>query len=146
MKIPKTSISSSKQNQKSLKPNNDLKIKKELDTVYIDSSGTRHLDYMKALCAQAQINSCRERKLQKKQRIMDTVELIMQVLKSENWGVYNKNQPIQPLEMQDGNSLYKVNQVDESDIETVIEKALTKGQPWGSSQTDSNQNKNSITG
>ena len=101
---------------------------------------------MKALCAESQITQCIDRKLQKKQRIMDIVELIMQILKSENWGVFYKNQPIQPLEMQDGNSLYKVNQVDESDIETVIEKALTKGQPWESSQTDSNQNKNSTTG
>ena len=129
-----------------MKNNNDLKIKKELESVYIDSSGKRHLDYMEALCAETQIQTCRERKLQKIQRIMNIVELIMQVLKSENWGVFYKNQPIQPLEMQDGNALYKVNQVDESDIETVIEKALTKGQPWESSQTDSNQNKNSTTG
>ena len=78
---------------------------------------------------------------------MDIVELIMQILKSENWGVFYKNQPIQPLEMQDGNALYKVNQVDESEIETVIETALTKGKPWQeSSQIDSNQNKNSTTG
>ena len=140
-------MSSSWQKQKSLKKNNDLKIQRELDTVYIDSSGTKHLDYMKALCAEAQIESCRERKLQKKQRIMDIVELIMQVLKSENWGVFYKNQPIQPLEMQDGNALYKVNQVDECEIETAIEKASTKGNPWEeSSQIDSNQNKNSTTG
>ena len=102
---------------------------------------------MKALCAQAQINMCRQRKLEERQRIMDIVELLMQVLKSENWGVYYKNQPIQPLEMQDGNALYKVNQVDESEIETVLETALTKGKPWQeSSQIDSNQNKNSTTG
>jgi hypothetical protein len=127
--------------------NNDLKIKRELDTVYIDSSGTKHLDYMKALCAEAQIESCRERKLQKKQRIMDTVELIMQVLESENWGVFYKNQPIQPLETQDGSALYRVNQVDECEIETAIKAALTKGNPWEeSSQIDSNQNKNSTTG
>ena len=98
---------------------------------------------MEALCSQAQIDACIDRKLQKKQRIMKTVELIMQILKSENWGVYYKNQPIQPLEMQDGNALYKVNQVDESEIET----ALTKGTSWEeSSQIDSSQNKNSITG
>ena len=126
---------------------NDLKIKKELDTVYIDSSGRKHLDYMKALCAESQIAQCRERKLQRKQRIMKIVELIMQILKSENWGVFYKNQPIQPLEMQDGNALYKVNQVDESEIETVIEQALTKGKPrQESSQIESNQNKNSTTG
>ena len=140
-------MSSSWQKQKSLNKNNDLKIKKELDTVYIDSGGTKHLDYMKALCAEAQIESCRQRKLEKKQRIMNTVELIMQVLKSENWGVFYKNLPIQPLEMQDGNALYKVNQVDECEIETAIEKASTKGNPWEeSSQIDLNQNKNSTTG
>ena len=126
---------------------NDPKIKRELDTVYIDSSGRKHLDYMKALCAEAQISMARERKLQQKQRIMDIVELIMQVLKSENWGVFYKNQPIQPLEMQDGNALYKVNQVDESEIERIIQEALTKGKAWEeSSQIDSSQNKNSTTG
>ena len=78
---------------------------------------------------------------------MDIVELIMQVLKSENWGVYYKNQPIQPLEMQDGNSLYKVNQVDESEIEKVIEEKLTKGNSWKeSSQMDSSQKKTSDIG
>ena len=130
-----------------MKTSNDQKIKRELDTVYIDSSGSRHLTLMEALCSQAQIDACIDRKLQKKQRIMKTVELIMQILKSENWGVFYKNQPIQPLEMQDGNALYKVNQVDESEIETVIETALTKGTSWEeSSQIDSSQNKNSITG
>ena len=126
-----------------MKNNNDLKLQKELDTVYIDSSGKKHLDHMEALCAETQIQACRERKLQQKQRIMDIVELVMQVLKSENWGVFYKNQPIQPLEMQDGNALYKVNQVDECEIETRIEQALTK---WESTQNNSNQNENSTTG
>ena len=126
-----------------MKNNNDLRLQKELDTVYIDSSGKRHLDHMEALCAEAQIQMCRERKLQQKQRIMDIVELVMQVLKGENWGVYYRNQPIQPLEMQDGNALYKVNQVDESQIETAIDEALTK---WESSQTNSSQSNTSKTG
>ena len=126
-----------------MKNNNDLRLQKELDSVYIDSSGKKHLDYMKALCAEAQIQTVRERKLQQKQRIMDIVELIMQVLKGENWGVYYRNQPIQPLEMQDGNALYKVNQVDESQIETAIDEALTK---WESSQTNSSQSNISKTG
>ena len=127
-----------------MKNNNDLKIEKELDTVYIDSSGKRHLDYMEARCAESQILACRERKLQKKQRIMDTIELIMQVLKSKNWGVYYKSRPMQLLEMQDGNALYKVNQVDECEIEKVIEEALT----WDTQETNpiSNQSKNSTTG
>jgi len=101
---------------------------------------------MKALCAEAQIEMCKQAKLKQKRRIMDIVELVMQILKSENWGVFYKNQPIQPLEMQDGNSLYKVNQVDEVEIETAIEKALTKDEPWESSQTNSSQSNNSTNG
>ena len=57
--------------------------------------------------------------------------------------MYYRNQPIQPLEMQDGNALYKVNQVDESQIETAIDEALTK---WESSQTNSSQSNTSKTG
>ena len=127
-----------------MRNNNDLKIKKELDTVYIDSGGTKHLDYMEARCAETQILLCRQSKLKQKQRIMDTTELIMQVLKSKNWGIYYKSQPIQPLETQDGTALYKVNQVDECEIQKVIEEALT----WDTAETNpiSNQSKNSTTG
>ena len=127
-----------------MKNNNDLKIKKELDTVYIDSSGKKHLDYMEARCAETQIFMCKEHKLKQEQRIMEIIELIMQVLKSKNWGVYYKSQPIQPLETQDGSAIYKVNQVDECEIEKVITEALT----WDTNETNpiSNQSKNSTTG
>ena len=124
----------------------NLNIKKELDVVYIDSSGTRHLDYKKALCAEAQIEMCKERKLQQKKRDMEIIELVMRVLKSENWGVFYKNQPIQPLEFQGGDALYKVNQVDDTHIEERLNEALTKGETWQSSQTNSSQSKNSTTG
>ena len=125
-----------------MKNKSDLKLKHELSTVYIDTSGTKHLDYNTALCAQAQIDMAQEGKLQKKEEIMNIVELILRVLEKENWGIYYKNQPIQPLELQDGNSLYQVNQVDESEIEKVIEEVVT----WEYSQKNSDQNKNSMNG
>ena len=130
-----------------MKNNSDLKLKKELDTVYIDSGGKKHLDYMEALCAEAQIRVLRERKLQIKKKIMEIVELIMQVFKSENWGVFYKNQPIQPLELQNGNSLYQVNQVDECEIEKAIKETLTKWEePMQTNYLSSNQSKIDKTG
>ena len=130
-----------------MKNSNDLKIKRELDTVYIDSSGKRHLDYTKALCAEAQIQMSLERKLQINKRIMGIVELLMQVLKDENWGVFYKSQPMQPLELQNGNSLYQVNQVDECEIEKVIKETLTKWEePMQTNYQSSNQNKSDKTG
>jgi len=98
---------------------------------------------MKALCAESQIQQCKERKLKEKQRIMDIIELIMRVLKDENWGMFYKNQPIRNLETQDGGTLYEVNQVDECEMETIMHKTLTK---WKASQIDLNQNKNSTHG
>ena len=75
---------------------------------------------------------------------MDITELIFKILKSENWGVFYKNQPMRTLDTQDGGTLYEVNQVDECEIEKVTTEALT----WDSNETNpiSNQNKNSTTG
>ena len=124
----------------------DQKIKRELETVHITSDGRKFLKHNDALYAQSEIEKGIQIKLSKQRKVMDIVELIMNVLKGENWGVYYKNQPIQPLEMQDGNALYKVNQVDEVEVETAITKELTKDKPWKSSQTNSDQNENSTTG
>ena len=123
----------------------DQKIKNELDTVYITTDGRKFLKYMEALYAQTEIESGVERKLSKQKRIMNIVEIMMNVLKSENWGVYYKNQPMQPLEMQDGNPLYKINQVDDSDIEQAIINMMEKGNNWDHSQANI-QKKNSEAG
>ena len=123
----------------------DQKIKRELETVHITSDGRKFLKHIDALYAQSEIEKGIQIKLSKQRKVMDIVELIMNVLKGENWGVYYKNQPIQPLEMQDGNALYKVNQVDDEDIEQAITNKLTEGNPWDHSQT-TDQKKSSETG
>ena len=133
--------------------NPDHQIKKELESVYIVSDGRKFLKYMDALYAESELQAGIENKLSKEKKIMDTIELIMRILESQNWGVYYRNQPIQPLEMQDGSALYKVNQVDDSEIEKVILQSLTEGEPCTQtsqtaeySQTDSSPKKNSETG
>ena len=145
MKMLMGLIVTSKSKQKSLEEIKQ-KIKSELDTVYIDSNGNKYIEYVDALCGQSQINICIKSKLKQKEKTMEIADKVLQVLKSENWGVYYKNQPIQPLEMQDGNALYKVNQVDDDEIEEEIINALTEEKPWESSQTDSSQNNNSTNG
>ena len=122
----------------------DQKIKKELETIFITSDGRKFLKHIDALYAQSEIEKGIEVRLSKQKRIMSIVELIMNVLKSENWGVYYKNQPMQPLEMQDGDPLYKINQVDDEDIERALIDTLTKGDAW--KHSDINQKKNSGTG
>ena len=117
------------------------KIRSELDTVYITSDGRKFLKYLDALYSQSEIDKGIEIKLSKQARVMDIVKIVMDVLKHENWGVYYKNQPMQPLEMQDGNPLYKINLVDDEDIERALINTLTKGESWKHSETNLNQKK-----
>ena len=69
------------------------KVKNELDTVYITSSGDRYLNEMDALCAEAQIQMARTSIERKREKIMDIVELMQTVLKNKNWGIYYKSNP-----------------------------------------------------
>ena len=123
----------------------DQKIKKELETVYITSDGRKFLKYMDALYAQSEIENGIKFKLSKQEKVMDIAKIVMDVLRRENWGVYYKNQPMQPLEMQDGNPLYKINQVDDTDVEQALINTLTEGDTCEHSQTN-DQKKNSETG
>ena len=101
------------------------KIRSELDTVYIISDGRKFLKYIDALYSQSEIDKGIEIKLSKQARVMDIVKIVMDVLKHENWGIYYKNQPIQPLD----------------DIEKALINTLTKGESWKHSETNLNQKK-----
>jgi hypothetical protein len=118
-----------------------LKVKSELDFVYITSAGTRYLKEMDALCAEAAIQTIRESKHQKQERIMDYIETILKAFSDKNWGVYYKSEPMQSLNMQDGAALYRINEVDEDEVERVIKKVVeeclqTKSQSSDQTKSD----------
>ena len=100
------------------------KVKSELDFVYITSAGTRYLKEMDALCAEAAIQTIRTFKQQKQERTMDYIEIMLKVFSDKNWGVYYKSEPMHALNMQEGAALYKINEVDEDEVERVIKGAI----------------------
>ena len=95
-------------------------IKTELDTVYITTSGDRFLKKMDALCAQAQIQKAKESREKRRKIIMSMVDILMNVLKENNWGVFYKSEPMQTLSLQDGAPLLKINEVDNESIESAV--------------------------
>tara|TARA_A100001011_G_scaffold135564_1_gene142972 strand:- start:12317 stop:12679 length:363 start_codon:yes stop_codon:yes gene_type:complete len=118
----------------------EKEVKRELGIIYISSDGRTFLKEMDARYAQMELNRGIVTNHKKKETVMKIAEIIMMVLKENNWGVYYKSQPMHPLEMQDGNALYKVNQVDESDVESKVIKKLEETS-WIHSQTNLNQKK-----
>ena len=99
-------------------------VKSELDFVYITSAGTRYLNRLDALCAEGSIQQAKEFKQQKQERIMDYIEVMLKVFNDMNWGVYYKSEPMHTLNMQEGAALYKINEVDEGEVERAIERAI----------------------
>jgi len=118
------------------------KVKSELDFVYITSAGTRYLKEMDALCAESAIQTIRENKQQKQERIMDYTEIILKAFSNMNWGVYYKSEPMHTLNMQDGAALYKINEVDEDEVERVIKGAIEECLQTKSQSSKQNENDN----
>ena len=117
-------------------------VKSELDFVYITSAGTRYLKEMDALCAEAAIQTIRENKQQKQERTMDYTEVILKAFSNMNWGVYYKSEPMHTLNMQDGAALYKINEVDEDEVERVIEGAIKECLQTKSQSSEQSENNN----
>ena len=105
-------------------------VKSELDFVYITSAGTRYLKRMDALCAESQIQQARESREKRRKIIMDMVDILIKVLRENNWGVFYKSEPMQTLTLQNNAPLLRINEVDDESVETavlsVIEKLQTK--------------------
>ena len=117
-------------------------VKSELDFVYITSAGTRYLKEMDALCAEGSIQQAREIKKLKQERIMDYTEIILKAFSNMNWGVYYKSEPMHTLNMQDGAALYKINEVDEDEVERVIKGAIEECLQTKSQSSEQSENDN----
>ena len=117
-------------------------VKSELDFVYITSAGTRYLKEMDALCAEAAIQTIRKSKQQKQERTMDYTEVILKAFSNVNWGVYYKSEPMHTLSMQDGAALYKINEVDECEVERVIKGAIEECLQTKSQSSEQSENDN----
>ena len=117
-------------------------VKSELDFVYITSAGTRYLNRLDALCAEVSILQAREIKQQKQERTMDYTEIILKAFSNMNWGVYYKSEPMHTLNMQDGAALYKINEVDEDEVERVIKGAIEECSQTKSQSSEQNENDN----
>jgi len=118
------------------------KVKSELDFIYITSAGTRYLKEMDALCAEVSIQHAKKIKQQKQERTMDYTEIILKAFSNMNWGVYYQSEPMHTLNMQDGAALYKINEVDEEEVERVIKGAIEECSQTKSQSSEQSENNN----
>ena len=105
-------------------------IKTELETVYITTTGDKFLKKMDAFRAESQIQQAKESEERRRKIIMSMVEILIRVLKENNWGVFYKSEPMQTLTLQNDSPLLRINEVDDDVVESavlsVIENLKTK--------------------
>ena len=81
---------------------------------------------MDALCAEAKIQKTKKAQRKRENRIMEIIDLLFEVLKKNNWGVFYKSEPMQTLSIQDGTPLLKINEVDEDVLEKATKNILSQ--------------------
>lgn len=86
-------------------------IKTELTTVYLTSNQKKFLNLNDALGCELGEEKKREVIKKKKEEIMKIYELLAQVLKKNDWGIFFKGEPIEGYPTQDGVKMYKVNEI-----------------------------------
>ena len=70
-------------------------------------------------------------------------ELLCEVLKEKQWGIFFKHEPVQALPVQNNTVLYKVNEVKEDELVHEIKKAINnrineRTEEWQGNQTNQN--------
>jgi len=72
-------------------------------------------------------------------------EIIEKILRERNWGIYDKQTPIQTLPLSGETPLFKVNEVEFRYLEKEIKQTMEEDQ-WKSSKSDGSQENASKNG
>tara|TARA_R110002012_G_scaffold130572_2_gene283065 strand:+ start:515 stop:979 length:465 start_codon:yes stop_codon:yes gene_type:complete len=118
-------------------------IKTELATIYLTSDKKRYLNEYEALIHESGLEEKRQQDRRWESMKTDIAELICEVLKNKKWGIFFKNEPMQPIPIQDNTTMFKVNEVKEDELVDAIKEAVEERvSEWQNHQTGQNQNDN----
>ena len=124
-------------------------LKKELAIIYLTSDDKTFLNEYKAVIYESSLDETKttnRRWIDMKTKI---AELVCQILKEKQWGIFFKNEPVQALPVQDNTTLYKVNEVKDDALLDAIEQEMERIVEWQKHQAKEEQNqttKESLSG
>tara|TARA_R100000781_G_scaffold99833_1_gene63402 strand:- start:159 stop:626 length:468 start_codon:yes stop_codon:yes gene_type:complete len=135
---------SGKMTKKNLKSTWITKLKKNLTTelaiVYLTSDDTKFLDEYEAVIYEASLDETETTKRRWIEMKTKIAEIVCEILKEKQWGIFFKNEPIQALPVQDSTMVYKVNEVKQDELLDAIEYKMERMDAWQSHQAEKEQN------
>ena len=106
-------------------------IKTELRTIYLTSDKKQYLNEYEALIHESALEENRKMNRRWEEMKANIAELVCEVLKKKQWGIFFKNEPVQSLPVQDSTTLYKVNEVKEDELVCAIKDTIEeRGNEW----------------
>ena len=115
-------------------------LKTELAIIYLTSDDKKFLNEYKAVIYESSLDETKttnRRWIDMKTKI---AELVCQILKEKQWGIFFKNEPVQALPVQDNTTLYKVNEVKDDALLDAIEQEMERIDEWQKHQAKEEQN------
>ena len=117
-------------------------IRTELVTLYLTSDNKQYLNEYEALIHESALEDNRKMNRRWEEMKTNIAELVCEVLKRKQWGIFFKNEPVQSLPVQDSTTLYKVNEVKEDELVHAIKEAIEERVNECQHQTGQNQTDN----
>ena len=99
-------------------------LKTELTITYLTSDGSRFFEEYEAVIHEysLQQNKAKERRWNKMKTKI--AELVCDIIKEKQWGIFFKNEPMKALPVQDETSLYKINEVNRDELMDAVMQVL----------------------
>ena len=116
------------------------KIKSELAIIYLTTNDKKFLNIKDAIEHQGILEKHKEKKMEEFQMIVDVKQLIAEVLRKNDWGIYFKAEPITSLPVQDNSKIYKVNEVTIDRLMDSIDETISedKDDEWRNKRQNTN--------
>lgn len=109
--------------------------------MYLTSDGKQFFDEYLAVIHESSLDEQRETDRRWDNMKTKIAEIVCQILKEKQWGIFFKNEPMQPLPVQDNTSLYKINEVKDDELVDAIRQAMEERMnEWQNHQAEEKEN------
>ena len=114
--------------------------------MYLASDGKHFFDENLAIIHEDTLE--RKRQINRRWDIMKTkiAEIVCDILKEKQWGIFFKNEPMQSLPVQDNSSIFKINEVKSDEMVDAIKQAMEERMTeWQNQAEKENQTQNELS-
>jgi len=118
--------------------------------MYLTSDGKKFFDENEAIMHESTLDKLRIKERRWDKMKTKIAEIVCNIIKEKQWGIFFKNEPMQYLPVQDNTPMYKINEVKDDElidaIETAIEERVNEWQNHQAEQEENQIDNESLSG